>query len=146
MRNAFDLLEAMLHSESTKRITPRGVLYHPFLSEPGVDPKTEGDDAFVPHPPGEGVCAELHSRDDVTEQMFVQVLRRVDTMSDDEEEEEENVSLDGDELADLNEGDLEVDEYGQRWMKHHLPCMPGQGMVIGTRPCEFHRGPLYGFE
>ena len=146
MRNALDLLEAMLHSESTKRITPRGVLYHPFLSEPGVDPKTEGDDAFVPRPPGEGVCARLHSRDEVTEQMYVKVLRRVDTMSGDSED--ENVSLDRDELADLNDDDLEVvvDEYGQRWMKDHLLCMPGQGIAIGRGPCEFHRGPLYGFE
>jgi len=145
MRNAFDALEAMLHSESTRRITPRDVLYHPFLSEPGVDPHMEGDDTFVPYPPGEGVCARLHSRDEVMEQMFVKVLRRVDTMSD---EEEENVSLDGDELVDLNDEDLEVivDDHGQRWMKDHLLCMPGQGIAIGTRPCEFHRGPLYGFE
>ena len=40
MQNAFDLLEAMLPSKLTKRITLWNVFDHPFLSEPGVDPKT----------------------------------------------------------------------------------------------------------
>lgn len=142
MRNALDLLEAMLHPESTKRITPRDSLYHPFLSEPGVDPHIEGDDMFAPNRPGEGVCAALHTRDDVTEQMYVEVLRKVEDVLEAEGE------LDGVGLSNLSGGDVEivVDESGQRWAKDYQLCMSGQGIAIGKRPCEFHRGPLYGFE
>jgi cell division control protein 7 len=68
VEQALDLLEGLLHPESIKRITPRDALYHPFLyeSEDG-----EGDDAFFPHPFGEGVCGKLHFVDPVTEEFRV---------------------------------------------------------------------------
>lgn len=140
MRNALNLLELMFHFESTKRITPRDALYHSFLSEPGMNPHTEGDDMFAPHRPGEGVCSALHTQDDVTEQMYVEVLRKV----------EDVLEMDGDgvELSNLSGGDVEivVDKQGQRWAKDYQLCMSGQGIAIGNRPCVFHRGSPYGFE
>ncbi|KAI0298832.1 kinase-like domain-containing protein [Russula brevipes] len=70
MEQAFDLLERLLHPESIKRITPRQALYHPFLRE---SEDGEGDDAFFPHPFGEGVCGEWHFVDPVTEEFRVRV-------------------------------------------------------------------------
>lgn len=32
-----------------------------------------GDDEWFPHPFGEGVCGEMHFRDDVTEEPFIRV-------------------------------------------------------------------------
>jgi cell division control protein 7 len=64
---AFDLLEQLMQPESTRRITPRGALYHPFLDH---DPE---DDEFFPHPFGEGVCGEGHFIDEVTEEPCVKV-------------------------------------------------------------------------
>ncbi len=68
---ALDLLERLLHPESIKRITPRQALYHPFLHEGGEEVK--GDDAFFPHPFGEGVCGEWHIVDPVTEEFRVRI-------------------------------------------------------------------------
>lgn len=68
VEQALDLLERLLHPESIKRITPRQALYHPFLCE-----SEEGDDAFFPHPFGEGVCGEWHFVDPVTEEFRVRV-------------------------------------------------------------------------
>lgn len=70
VEQALDLLERLLHPESIKRITPRQALYHPFLQE-GGDKK--GDDAFFPHPFGEGVCGEWHFVDQVTEEFRVRI-------------------------------------------------------------------------
>jgi cell division control protein 7 len=67
---ALDLLDRLLHPESIKRITPRQALYHPFLRE---GDEGEGDDAFFPHPFGEGVCGEWHFVDPVTEEFRVRV-------------------------------------------------------------------------
>ncbi|KAI9508140.1 kinase-like protein [Russula earlei] len=67
VEQALDLLERLLHPESIKRITPRQALYHPFLRE------SEGDDAFFPHPFGEGVCGEWHFVDPVTEEFRVRI-------------------------------------------------------------------------
>lgn len=68
-----DLLEKLLIPESIHRITARDALYHPFLAEseacaPDDDVQTSdtarlGDDAFFPHPPGEGLCAKYHEAD-----------------------------------------------------------------------------------
>lgn len=66
---AFDLLDKLLVPESINRITARDALYHPFLVEPG-----EGDDAFFPHPIGEGLCGQYHFRDEVTEEHYVQIV------------------------------------------------------------------------
>jgi cell division control protein 7 len=70
VEQALDLLERLLHPESIKRITPRQALYHPFLHESGEE---KGDDAFFPHPFGEGVCGEWHFVDPVTEEFRVRI-------------------------------------------------------------------------
>ena len=54
--DAFDLVSKLLTPESTKRMTPRDALYHPFL----VDRNEAEDDDHFPHPYGEGVCRDLH--------------------------------------------------------------------------------------
>lgn len=56
-----------MQPESTRRITPRGALYHPFLAE---EPE---DDEHFPHPFGEGICGDWHFIDDVTEEPCVKV-------------------------------------------------------------------------
>ncbi|OCH94542.1 kinase-like protein [Obba rivulosa] len=55
---ALDFLEGVMHPESTRRLTPREALAHPFLREP--DAPADADDAFAPHPFGEGICAHWH--------------------------------------------------------------------------------------
>jgi len=70
LEQALDLLERLMHPESIKRITPQQALYHPFLRE---SEEGEGDDAFFPHPFGEGVCGEWHFIDPVTEEYRVQI-------------------------------------------------------------------------
>jgi cell division control protein 7 len=70
IEQALDLLERLLHPESIKRITPRQALYHPFLHDSGEE---KGDDAFFPHPFGEGVCGEWHFIDPVTEEFRVRI-------------------------------------------------------------------------
>lgn len=47
-----------MHPESTRRLTPRDALAHPFLREPGVP--VDADDAFAPQPFGGGVCGRWH--------------------------------------------------------------------------------------
>lgn len=66
---AFELLEGLMHPESTRRMTPRDALYHRFLA----DPDEAEDDEFFPHPFGEGVCGDWHHLDEVTEDMCVRV-------------------------------------------------------------------------
>ncbi|KDQ64112.1 hypothetical protein JAAARDRAFT_187487 [Jaapia argillacea MUCL 33604] len=68
---AFDLLEQLMQPESTKRLTARGALYHPFLAPPEGELQ---DDEFFPHPFGEGVCGQLHFMDEVTEEPCVRVF------------------------------------------------------------------------
>lgn len=58
VENAINLLKATLEPESTKRITARDALYHPFL----IDPSQPEDDELFPHPWGQGVCGEHHDR------------------------------------------------------------------------------------
>ena len=65
---ALDLVEKVMNPDSTKRITPRQALYHPFLHNPD-----EADDDFFPHPFGEGVCGKYHFVDEVTEEYCVHV-------------------------------------------------------------------------
>jgi cell division control protein 7 len=78
MEQALDLLDRLLHPESIKRITPRQALYHPFLRESEED---GGDDAFFPHPFGEGVCGEWHFVDPVTEEFRVRIRTEEGTTS-----------------------------------------------------------------
>lgn len=69
IENALSLLESLMEPDSTRRITPRGALYHPFLADPS---EPEDDDLF-PHPFGEGVCGRYHYTDKVTEEPYVLV-------------------------------------------------------------------------
>ena len=64
---AFSFLAEVMQPESTRRITPRGALYHPFLA----DPSEPEDDELFPHPFGEGVCGKWHFIDPVTEEQSV---------------------------------------------------------------------------
>ena len=74
LNHAVDLLSMCLDPDNVTRITARGALYHPFLSpdeEERMGQPTKGvmeqeDDLFFPHPPGQGVCADLHWRDQET--------------------------------------------------------------------------------
>ncbi|KAF9226743.1 kinase-like protein [Gyrodon lividus] len=97
VENALSLLKQMMEPESTRRITPRGALYHPFLADPS-EPK---DDELFPHPFGEGVCRKYHFLDDVTEEPCVLV-------------------------------NVDQQERVRR-------LVAGEGVAIGSRPCEFHR-------
>ncbi|KAH9854973.1 kinase-like protein [Lenzites betulinus] len=60
---ALDFLEKAMEPDSTRRMTPRTALYHPFLREDGAP----GDDEFTPHPFGDGPCGDLHFVDDLDE-------------------------------------------------------------------------------
>lgn len=115
---ALDLLEHILHPESTKRMTPRRALAHPFLrgsSSAGLDeydPEEDSadDDEFAPHVFGapESVCHEWHSRDPVTEVPSVRVVVPCGCGCGREFEEVRNL-------------------------------VAGEGIAIGRQPCEFHR-------
>ncbi|KAF8967425.1 kinase-like domain-containing protein [Flammula alnicola] len=108
MRTAFHFLESVLHFESTKRYTPRKALYHQFLEEPGMG----GDDEYVPHLPGEGVCSGHHFKDD--RGLNYHVLG-----GSEEDFDEDGVDDDGGSEC----GELVEDI----------------GVAIGNNPCEFHR-------
>ena len=69
VENALSLLEKVMESDSTRRITPRDALYHPFLTHPS---EVEDDELF-PHPFGEGLCRTYHFIDEVTEEPCVLV-------------------------------------------------------------------------
>jgi len=58
-----------MQPESTRRMTPREALYHPFLA----DPSEPEDDEFFPHPFGEGICGVWHHLDEVTEEPCVRM-------------------------------------------------------------------------
>ncbi|KAL4251096.1 hypothetical protein ABKN59_005629 [Abortiporus biennis] len=179
---ALDLLGKLMHPESTRRITPREVLYHKFLYDPSSsathsmpsgststapsaatatshassskshEPTSTtsstssvsstssssslstnhphlhmplvnnniDDDEYVPYPFGEGVCAEDHFYDDVTEEPCV----RIRTSS-----KRKRKNEDGDE----DEEDLVIVRR----------LCAGEGVAIGRRPCEFHQGMGY---
>jgi len=109
--SAFDLLEQLLHPESTKRITPKRALAHSFLAgKPDEDDALPDDDEFVPHEFGKGPCAKWHFKDDVTEKMCVKV----------------KVKCDCGECEGVEREELRT-------------VMPGEGICIGREPCEFHQ-------
>lgn len=97
VENAFSLLKQLMEPESHRRITPRGALYHPFLT----DPSEAEDDELFPHPCSEGVCQKYHFKDAVTEEHCV--LLNID---------------------------------GQEKVRR---LVAGEGIAIGSVPCEFHR-------
>ncbi|KAH9927080.1 kinase-like protein [Epithele typhae] len=66
---ALDFLSQIMEPESTKRLTPRKALYHPFLRDP-AEPE---DDEVVPHPFGFGACSEHHFVDEETDELCVRV-------------------------------------------------------------------------
>jgi cell division control protein 7 len=74
LKHAVDLLTKCLDPDNVTRITARGALYHPFLArdaEERAGQPTNGimerdDDELFPHPPGQGVCSDLHWRDQET--------------------------------------------------------------------------------
>ena len=74
LKHAVDLLDKCLDPDNVTRITARGALYHPFLApneeeragQPTNDIMEKDDDELFPHPPGQGVCADLHWRDQET--------------------------------------------------------------------------------
>lgn len=108
--SAFDLLEQLLHPESTKRITPKRALAHPFLAgKSGEDDCLPDDDEFVPHEFGEGVCGKWHIRDEVTDEMCVRIKVR-----------------------------CECGECGGVEREEVRVLKPGEGIAIGSQPCEFH--------
>lgn len=74
LKHAVDLLDRCLEPDNVTRITAREALYHPFLA-PDEDERAgqpingtmeREDDELFPHPPGQGVCADLHWRDQET--------------------------------------------------------------------------------
>ncbi len=130
---AFSLLEGLLHPESTRRITPRDALNHPFLR----DPSEPDDDEMFPHPYGEGVCGHLHFMDEVTEEPCVRVKarssngnerRRKGSVTEDEDEERDE--------EDMVNGDWEDGT-------EVIVIRAGEGIAVGTQPCEFHRDEFY---
>ena len=116
LKLAFHLLEQVLHFESTKRYTPRKVLYHQFLDEAGAD----GDDQFVPHRVGEGVCGRLHYRESDGAHV-VRIERRCRCR----------------EPASHGMGDGEGEE--EHVFEDLVDAEAGRGIPIGSRPCEYHR-------
>ncbi|KAF9060312.1 kinase-like domain-containing protein, partial [Rhodocollybia butyracea] len=142
--NALTLVESLLHPWSTKRITPRDALYHPFLHtysdsrrdagnmvgedtdmEPVVDADAEieaepEDDEFFPHPFGEGVCGKFHFRDEV-EIPCVYIYAEDATVEED------------DDVAFFASGHDERKQMVVRRLES------GEGIAIGRQPCEFHR-------
>jgi len=74
LKHAADLLDKCLDPDNVTRITARGALYHPFLApdeeervgQPSNGVMERDDDELFPHPPGQGVCADLHWRDQET--------------------------------------------------------------------------------
>ena len=151
----FNLLEKLLHPESTKRCTPRTALFHPMLAETAatapLPPLSDawatkilqgklrtGDDAYIPHVSGQGVCGDWHTKDEVTGVECVNVLERclclrggscVENWSEDGEMEQEK----------------EEEEKGWcgRYIKQVVELSPGEGIAIGDRPCEFHDEDIY---
>lgn len=150
----FNLLEKVLHPESTKRCTPRTALFHPMLAETVAaaplpplsdawatkilqgDSRT-GDDAYIPHVSGAGVCGDWHTKDEVTGVECVNVLEKclclrggscVEGWSEDGEAEQE---------------EEEEERWCGQYIKQVVELSPGEGIAIGDRPCEFHEDDVY---
>ena len=156
----FNLLEKVLHPESTKRCTPKNALSHPMLAETTstapLPPLSEawaakiqrgklrtGDDAYCPHTPGNGVCGDWHFKDEVTEFECIKVLEKCLCLRGGSCV--GSGSEDGLEI----EGEEEEEERGQeeRWCGQYIEQVvelsPGEGIAIGDRPCEFHEDDIY---
>ena len=148
----FNLLEKILHPESTKRCTPQIALFHPMLAEPTTTAPSPplsdawaekrggkiriGDDAYVPHAPGKGVCRDWHFRDDVTELEYAKILKRCLCLRDGS-----CVSEDGSEWVEDQE-----EMWCGRYVDQIVELSPGEGIAIGDRPCEFHEEDVYVYQ
>lgn len=100
-------------------------------SEPTLNPKPKkkGDDAFVPHPFGEGVCKEYHFIDEVTGQPGV-IVRQPKCLC----------GCAGNDGTCSDGGDgRRCDGAGEVEHVRKLVAA-GEGIAIGERACEFHRG------
>ncbi|KAG8956707.1 hypothetical protein FRC04_000185 [Tulasnella sp. 424] len=197
---AFDLLENMLLPDMTKRITARDSLFHPFLLDPlplpeGAeapadlydwpieareyrDPETDevivaqGDDLYVPHPYGEGVCKRGHWVDEDTGDQCCFVV--IDDGSSKPETERKKkgdkrvgipdekrqarlkrrlakerelgifrINLDDAELDDEHDTEESKGQGAGRVMKVRVKKLAaGEGIAIGLEPCEFHQNGL----
>lgn len=97
----------------------------------------EGDDAYVPHAPGRGVCGDWHFKDEVTGLDCVWTLSKCLCLRGGScvSSESENGSEDGEE---------------ERWCgKYHrdiVELSSGEGIAIGDRPCEYHMEDVYVYE
>ena len=148
----FNLLEKLLHPESTKRCVPRNALFHPMLAETATtaplpplsdawaakihqDGSREGDDAYVPHILGDGVCGEWHYKDDDTNVEGVKILAKCLCMRGGSCVESE----DGGEMDGIQEEGRWCGEY----VEQLVDLCPGEGIAIGDRPCEFHEDDVY---
>ncbi|KAG8916543.1 hypothetical protein FRC02_003754 [Tulasnella sp. 418] len=184
LTHAYDLLDKMMHPDMTKRITARDALFHPFLAEyidPPEDDQDEGnidlmegqletreytdpdtgevitasgDDLYVPHPFGDGVCKQGHWIDEDTREhcVFVVIDRIPPSEMSDETEEERVMRRQKEEEA----GIIEIRETDELWhasgssedgtgggaaiLKVAVKRLDaGEGIAIGLNPCEYHR-------
>ena len=156
--DALSLVERLLHPDSVKRYTPRDALEHPFLRDPLLASKGQSEADIVPHPFGRGVCGELHHLDEHGHgYVFVWDPKR-------RERKRKRHSSDGGRdcvgkagKVQRKEGDKEVKaEYqevslidlGSDDEEERLkgmvarPVLAGEGIAIGSKPCEFHRAEL----
>ena len=151
----FNLLEKLLHPESTKRCTPKTALFHPMLAEPITTAPPPplpgawaakirrgkmraGDDAYVPHVPGGGVCGDWHCKDDETGVDCVRILKKC-------------LCLRGGSCFDSeSENGSECDGLEERWCGKYkreiVELSSGEGIAVGDRPCEFHTEDVYVYE
>ena len=155
-RIIFNLLEKLLHPESTKRCTPQVALFHPMLAEPATTAPPPplpdawaakirrgkmrvGDDAYVPHSPGGGVCGDWHCKDDVTGTDCVTILKKClccrggSCVS--------SGSENGSECQDVEE-----ERWCGKYNREIVELSSGEGIAIGDRPCEFHMEDVYVYE
>jgi cell division control protein 7 len=133
MKQAFHFLESVLHFESTKRLTPRKALYHPFLEEAGC----LEDDTYAPNTPGNGVCRELHQV--IQDVHWVTIMKRCSCRkggSHDNEEDDDVVGHTGAE-------DVDDEEWCGEMVSEDVQVEAGHGIAIGNNPCEYHRNVVF---
>lgn len=159
-RIIFNLLEKLLHPESTKRCTPQTALAHLMLAETATTAPPpplsdvwaakirgnlrEGDDAYFPHAFGKGVCGDWHSKDEVTEVECVKVLRKCLCLRGGScvggSGSEDGSEMGGPEIRNRQHED-------NGWCGQHIEQVvelsPGEGIAIGNMPCEFHEDDIY---
>lgn len=151
----FNLLEKLLHPESTKRCTPKTALFHPMLAEPATTAPPPplpgawaakirrgkmrvGDDACVPHVPGGGVCGDWHCKDDDTGIDCVRILKKCLCLR--------GGSCVGSESENGSDCDGSEERWCGKYKREIVELSSGEGIAIGDRPCEFHMEDVYVYE